>query len=544
MRTYALHDKSRRGASRAAGDPQRSVPHAPPIVREVLSSPGRALDPPQRRRMESHFRHDFSRVRVHSDARAAESVRAVDAKAYSVGEHVAFGEGRYDDSYDGRRLLAHELTHVVEHRGKGGAPLLHRSAIAGPEQPPMPVGKTPARTRAVRPPAPPQRRVETIPAPETCPAPQEMQCPEADSSPGAVTNTLIFPSDGSTLTPVQRDEVNATAAGWRAAGGSVQVRVDGYASAEGPCTHNWNLSCRRAQAVKAALERPSNRQPGVPSGNIEIFAHGESDEAGRALTRNRRATISIPVALTPPAPEAVCPMPVKLGDGRAVGRRCGASTDFGHFDFPSITLGSEIKLQLWARSHGRLTRWLIPNFECEAEMDSVLSGLAGGAGHAAFTRFAAGTAGVETHDSSSTLGALALASPEFGRTRTAVQTAIETQLGAQAAGGAVDPCGLAVTPPPTSFASRHFYSPGALKTVIGGTQGEELWATSFTGSASARTYSINLMFFLCDDFGVDEADLYAPGLMPFWVLQHERSASRYKPFINLLSLPVTLTGTF
>lgn len=64
--------------------------------------------------MESRFGHHFSQVRVHADARAAESARAVDAVAYTAGHDVVFGLGRYQPaSADGRRLLAHELTHVV-----------------------------------------------------------------------------------------------------------------------------------------------------------------------------------------------------------------------------------------------------------------------------------------------------------------------------------------------------------------------------------------------------------------------------------------------
>jgi hypothetical protein len=79
--------------------------------------------------MESRFGHDFSRVRVHSDARAAESAEAVNAIAYTGGLHVVFGRGHYEPaSPEGRRLLAHELTHVVQQRagihlkdGVGGA---------------------------------------------------------------------------------------------------------------------------------------------------------------------------------------------------------------------------------------------------------------------------------------------------------------------------------------------------------------------------------------------------------------------------------------
>ncbi len=67
--------------------------------------------------MEPRFGHDFGDVRVHTDARAAESARAVNALAYTVGREVVFGEEQYAPrSSDGRGLLAHELTHVVQQR--------------------------------------------------------------------------------------------------------------------------------------------------------------------------------------------------------------------------------------------------------------------------------------------------------------------------------------------------------------------------------------------------------------------------------------------
>ncbi len=174
-------------------------------------------------------------------------------------------------------------------------------------------------------------------------------------------------------------------------------------------------------------------------------------------------------------------------------------------------------------------------------MDGVLRTLAGGAGHAAFARFAAGTGGTASHGPGSTLGALALASGSFARTVAAVQTDLESQLATQASSGVLNPCLLSVTPPATHFG----FSDGvALKAVIGGTQGEELFATSFTGNASTRSYSIGLRFVICDDFGVDESDLYSHGLFAFWVLQHERSPTLYAPFINELGLPITISGTF
>jgi len=369
-----------------------------------------------------------------------------------------------------------------------------------------------------------------------------MACPAATGSPGTVTNNLMFDQDAATLTALQKTEIAAAAASWRAAGGGVTVRVDGYASAEGACTYNWNLSCRRAQAVASELSAPSGGGTGVPSASIGIFAHGESNDFGTALPPNRRATISIPVrGPSPPAvPAPACALPVMLGSARG----CGSGTDFTHFDFPAITTASAAKLSAWAlaalpTSLG--SRAAVPDIMCEFEMDGVLTALASGAGHAAFARFRAGTGGTATHGPTSTLGAMALISGSFLKTVAAVQRAIEAQLAAQATSGALDPCALHVTPPETHFG---FSDGTALKAVIGGTQGETLFATAFTGSIPLRSYTITLHFLICDDFGVDEADLYAPGLFPFWVLQHERSASLYAPFINQLDLTTTVTGKF
>lgn len=87
----------------------------PPVVGEVLASPGHPLDPATRAEMEPPFGQDFSQVRVHTDAKAAESARAVDALAYTVGRDVVFGSGYFRPAaQDGRQLLAHELAHVVQ----------------------------------------------------------------------------------------------------------------------------------------------------------------------------------------------------------------------------------------------------------------------------------------------------------------------------------------------------------------------------------------------------------------------------------------------
>lgn len=88
---------------------------APPIVHEVLRSPGQPLDSATRAFMEPRFGHDFSQVRVHTNTRAAESARAVNALAYTVGSNVVFGSGQYGaSSREARRLLAHELAHTLQ----------------------------------------------------------------------------------------------------------------------------------------------------------------------------------------------------------------------------------------------------------------------------------------------------------------------------------------------------------------------------------------------------------------------------------------------
>jgi hypothetical protein len=95
-------------ASQGGGD-------APPIVHEVLRSPGEPLDAGTRADMEPRFGHDFGQVRIHRDAAAARSARAIDAKAYAAGPHLVFGADQFRPaSGAGRELIAHELAHVVQ----------------------------------------------------------------------------------------------------------------------------------------------------------------------------------------------------------------------------------------------------------------------------------------------------------------------------------------------------------------------------------------------------------------------------------------------
>ncbi|MDQ3775218.1 MAG: DUF4157 domain-containing protein [Pseudomonadota bacterium] len=91
---------------------------APAIVHESLSSPGQPLDAETRAYFEPRFGSDFSEVRVHTDSRAVESARAVNALAYTVGRDVVIRDEKVSPvSPASRRLLAHELTHVIQQGG-------------------------------------------------------------------------------------------------------------------------------------------------------------------------------------------------------------------------------------------------------------------------------------------------------------------------------------------------------------------------------------------------------------------------------------------
>jgi hypothetical protein len=112
---------------------------APPAVHDVLASPGRPLAASTRSFMEDRFGADFSAVRVHDDARAADSARAVDAHAYTVGSSLVFASGRYAPGTPrGDRLLAHELAHTLQ-QGRAA-----RRLQRAPGDPGGPAGTAPA----------------------------------------------------------------------------------------------------------------------------------------------------------------------------------------------------------------------------------------------------------------------------------------------------------------------------------------------------------------------------------------------------------------
>jgi hypothetical protein len=171
-------DISRHGGVRES----RSGTH---ILDPMPRSSGAPLDAATRAFFEPRFGHDFSRVRVHTDERAAQSARAVNALAYTLGGDVVFAAGRYaPETQAGRRLLAHELVHTIQQ-----APRIARQEGVIPA-PPLDLGPGLARARQyqprLRPHVPLVPTIAAPPIPVESTAPMPAKCPDT----AAVTAAL------------------------------------------------------------------------------------------------------------------------------------------------------------------------------------------------------------------------------------------------------------------------------------------------------------------------------------------------------------------
>ena len=115
-----------------AGGPGAPLPRPPhhgtlPSLNllDVSRRTGRPLDPASRAFFEPRFGFDFSAIRIHADAEASASARSLGARAYTAGAHIVFHDGEYAPlTATGRRLLAHELTHVVQ-QSDTASPVVH-----------------------------------------------------------------------------------------------------------------------------------------------------------------------------------------------------------------------------------------------------------------------------------------------------------------------------------------------------------------------------------------------------------------------------------
>jgi len=222
-------------ASRATPESSaaQSLPSSvPPIVHEVLRSPGHPLDPATRAFMEPRFGHDFSRVRVHADARAAESARSVNALAYTVGRDLVFASNLYAPQTDGRRLLAHELVHVVQQQENNYPKSVRVQRACGSAAIDEPTG-----------------------------------CTTTDR--GIHGLRYLFKVNCDDFAPGNEEDLKM-GAGLIESGEIVEIH--GLASIEGDPVYNLHLSCARALRAKSVIEAVL-AQRGV-SATILVFNHG------------------------------------------------------------------------------------------------------------------------------------------------------------------------------------------------------------------------------------------------------------------------------
>ncbi|SFN69916.1 eCIS core domain-containing protein [Nitrosospira briensis] len=109
------HGTSPKLTQRFAKQPDGRGSTTPTSVNHALESPYRTLEPRLQHRMESHFGHDFSAVRLHVGREAEQSALEVNADAYTVGNDIVFGKDKFMPSTrEGQWLIAHELTHVIQ----------------------------------------------------------------------------------------------------------------------------------------------------------------------------------------------------------------------------------------------------------------------------------------------------------------------------------------------------------------------------------------------------------------------------------------------
>jgi outer membrane protein OmpA-like peptidoglycan-associated protein len=250
---------------------------APPIVHEALGSPGHPLDPTTRSFMEPRLGRDLSSVRVHTGALAAESALAVNATAYTVHEDIVFGDGQYAPHTDaGKRLLAHELTHVMQ-QADTSAPALSL-----------------------------QREVQEAPFPGGG------KVDDVRSGEHLIWNFEIGQHILRAGHKAQMPRIAAEVKGALARDANAKVDVEGQASLTGTQQRNDTLSEERAQAVKDALVKE-----GVAADRINVIAVGSLKSkpgfSQEDLARGRAVRVIVPPHLllptgpNPPAPQTgVC----------------------------------------------------------------------------------------------------------------------------------------------------------------------------------------------------------------------------------------------
>jgi len=297
---------------------------------ESTSGASRQIGDETRTYFERRFGHDFSAVQIHTGPAADVAARSLAARAFTFGNHIVFRDGEFSEtSTQGRRLLAHELTHTIQQRV---APRLD--------------GRTEPSSRA-------EHRLQRLG--DLTKRPADVRCPVPGGSPGSAGTSVMFATNSAALDATAVTLLQSVAAAFHRGGGATTLRVDAFASVSGTDPLNWRLSCDRAEAVAGELMAPTDGSPGVPAGNVSTFAHGETVEfSSTNLIANQRAVITTSGGA--PAPGPACPL--GIAGPTTVDHFCAAyvpsdAAACGVFPAPNITLTAT------GASPGAVLRWSI-----------------------------------------------------------------------------------------------------------------------------------------------------------------------------------------
>ncbi len=312
--------KKREGTLQRAGISPSPVHEVPPIVHEVLRSPGQPLDAVTRAFMEPRFGHDFSGVRVHTDAKAAESARVVNALAYTVGWDVVFGAGQYmPGNRTSRRLLVHELTHVVQQKDatlQGN--LTVGAADDDYEREANKIADVVNNDQAQSN-SPYLARQGSAHLQRTC-------GPTAIGTPAGCTPVsgdtlgerfLFAVNCDDFLRPAEQTRLELFA---DTIANGERIEIHGYASIDGDPTFNENLSCARALKAQAIIQFILTGK-GVAA-SVSVFMHGANPGSSPA---EQRSVVINRSGVVPPSPTAgpLCPTVPASTPGTCAARNRG-----------------------------------------------------------------------------------------------------------------------------------------------------------------------------------------------------------------------------
>ncbi len=275
---------------------------APPIVHQVLQQAGHPLDSTTRNFMEARFGQDFGHVRVHTGRNAAESARAVNALAYTVGNHIVFGSQQWQTGTPaGKQLLAHELVHTVQQGAVGflNAP----PQIAQGSRSERSTNRLTDQVAGGNPTVGLVRGGAELVVQRACNA-------EIGSVEGCIArggdiadfgessdSIYLFNRGCDDFAPGERERLEDYA---NTIAFDARVDIDGFASEEGEPTFNENLSCARSQRAQEIISAIAGVQTAV-------YKHGRTP--GDRQT-HRSAVITVRTAESEPQPvDSAAPTP-------------------------------------------------------------------------------------------------------------------------------------------------------------------------------------------------------------------------------------------